>query len=180
MKKISSNKKKEQQRQRRERNLRRAIVEKEAAKKEEAKKKAAEKAEAKKKATEKAEAKKKAAQKSVDLKKISIFHALVDQCHNCPDNVKSSINPNYITLMDKKHSIRCTLPGCNNNVRYSDIRENLPCCRNCSIKCCSCGEICHPDDMAIGLYSRSCIDCTRCEYCNIPMWDYECSCQVRR
>lgn len=175
MKKISSNKKKEQQRQRRERNLRRAIVEKEAAKKEEAKKEAAKKEAAKKKAAEK-----KAAQKSVDLNKISIFDALLDQCHNCSDNVNSSVNPNYITLMDKKHSIRCTIPGCNNNVRYSDIREDLPCCRNCSIKCCSCGEICHPDDMAIGLYSRSCIDCTRCEYCNIPMWDYECRCQVRR
>ncbi len=86
--------------------------------------------------------------------------------------------------------IPCTCPQCpamredgtsSNNVKYATIRrgERLHCnaCRH-AFTCVVCYKACHIEDAVHGLYEGSCIDCTRCEDCGVPMWDYVCRCQV--
>ena len=68
-----------------------------------------------------------------------------------------------------------------NNVKYTTVRrgERLHCdaCRR-AFTCSVCHEVCHVEEKAYGLYEGVCIDCTRCELCGTPMWDYVCKCQV--
>lgn len=68
-----------------------------------------------------------------------------------------------------------------NNVKYATVRGGgrLHCaaCRRAFI-CTNCHEVCHLEEKACGLYEGQCIDCTRCEDCRTPMWDYECSCYL--
>ena len=93
-------------------------------------------------------------------------------------------------LMAAGKSIPCTCPQCpamredgtsSNNVKYSIVRKGkrLHCkaCRH-AFTCVICHEVCHIEEAAYGLYKGACIDCTRCEECGVPMWDYVCKCQV--
>lgn len=93
-------------------------------------------------------------------------------------------------LMSASKRIPCTYYECpgmrsdgtsSNNVKYATVRrgERLHCdaCRR-AFRCTFCNELCHLEDKACGLYRNVCIDCTRCEYCRTPMWDYVCKCEV--
>ena len=76
-------------------------------------------------------------------------------------------------------SVRCLRSGCHNNVPYKFLDKNDAYCRRCHITCTICKCTVTPDDSAEGMYKGLCIDCTRCELCNIPMWDYVCACELR-
>ena len=76
-------------------------------------------------------------------------------------------------------SVRCMGYDCKNNVPYNFLRKGDAYCRRCHITCSNCTATVHPDDAGRGLYKGLCIDCTRCEQCNVPMWDYVCECEVR-
>lgn len=76
-------------------------------------------------------------------------------------------------------SFRCKGYECMKNVPYRRLRRGVWYCKDCTLVCDECKETVYGDQRAIGIYKGFCIDCTRCEYCNMPMWDYECGCILR-
>ena len=121
--------------------------------------------------------------------------------HCCADSVPK-FDKNYKIPEDVKHkmllgkSFPCECSQCehktgkdtnnfNNNkyrgpgsqVPYKYIKMGVYHCRDCvkGFKCSVCNTTTHIlNKVDAGLYSDLCIDCTRCERCGEPMWDYEC------
>ena len=113
-----------------------------------------------------------------------------DRAHQQEEVKNPDIRQELQDLMAAGKCIPCTYYNCpamrsdgtsSNNVKYATVRrgERLHCdaCRR-GFKCVICNKLCHLEEMAYGLYEGACIDCTRCDDCGTPMWDYVCKCQV--
>jgi hypothetical protein len=72
----------------------------------------------------------------------------------------------------------CYSSNCTNLVSFESIYNNDLYCEDCHFTCCNCKQVCTPDNAASGLFEGSCINCTRCDDCNVPMWDYVCQCSL--
>lgn len=101
---------------------------------------------------------------------MSVLDVLMDMCR-----VEEKKNINVPT---NKKSVQCYVDECTNNVPYRYLSRGVNCCKNCLITCRECEKKVSPVDAASGLYKGLCINCTRCDYCNVPMWDYVCSCEL--
>ena len=90
------------------------------------------------------------------------------------NKVSLSEIPIYISYMDDKKSIRCTVSCCKDNVPYIHIHKNISSSRAHTKVCDVCKKKRHPDDMASGLFEHCCFQCSCCDQCGRPQWDYVC------
>jgi hypothetical protein len=79
---------------------------------------------------------------------------------------------------DSDYEQECHTEDCTNLVSFESIYNNDLYCDDCHFTCINCRKVCIPPNAASGLYEGSCINCTRCEDCYSPMWDYVCACSV--
>ena len=91
----------------------------------------------------------------------------------CRQDNQSVCDPPQESQLDGR-SFRCRGFDCRANVPYRRLRRGVWYCKGCTLVCIECKETVYGDQRATGIYEGCCIDCTRCEECNIPMWDYAC------
>ena len=90
------------------------------------------------------------------------------------ENPEDDVPPPEETLDGR--AFRCKGEGCRRNLSYRRLGHGVWYCRDCTIVCRLCKKTVYGDQRATDLFEGLCIDCTRCADCNLPMWDYVCSC----
>ena len=115
---------------------------------------------------------------------MSILDYMLDVCVQSELPTCGPVDEVVVEMMEAGKSIPCQCKECEGkqpgkpttHVPYKAARQGMMHCKKCvyAFKCGACEKRCHVLVKATGLYKGSCIDCTRCEQCGVPMWDYIC------
>ncbi len=98
--------------------------------------------------------------------------SMEDRCREIIDMAdESDADESTIECMRQCYSSYCT-----NIVSMNSIYDLDLYCEDCHFTCINCKEVCTPPNAASDLFEGSCINCTRCEDCGVPQWDYVCAC----
>lgn len=120
---------------------------------------------------------------------MSVLDALMDISRTATKNVldseEDSASKDALQKIKDGYSVSCQYcdePG--KHIRYFHIKKGIMKCIDCSgrsrTRCRTCKDsVLKLDIIDEGLYKGNCVDCTRCSYCSVPMWDYVCACEYR-